>query len=80
MIVVRSPLIIFQGLYIGFDFFRFVEDGQIAVYAGEGRDGEVLFEYSGKFYLYTPDSNQALLIIYPVPRMNSNKHAWQFIG
>ena len=51
MIVVRSPLIIFQGLYIGFDFFRFVEDGQIAVYAGEGRDGEVLFVYNGKLHL-----------------------------
>ena len=51
MIVVRSPLIIFQGLYIGFDFFRFVEDGQIAVYAGEGKDGEVLFVYNGKLHL-----------------------------
>ena len=70
----------FQGLYVRLNDFRSLQDGQIAVYAGEGRDGEVLFKYSGKFYLYTPDLNQALLIIYPVPRMNSNKHAWQFIG
>ena len=37
----------FQGLYIGLNSFRSLQDGQIAVYAGEGRDGEVLFVYNG---------------------------------
>ena len=41
----------FQGLYIGLNSFSSLQDGQIAVYAGEGRGGDVLFVYNGNSFL-----------------------------
>ena len=38
----------FQGVYIVLNNFENLELGQLAIYAGEGRGGEVLFVYNGE--------------------------------
>ena len=34
-------------MYVGLNEFQNMETGQLAIYAGEGKEGQVLYEYSG---------------------------------